>query len=436
MTKMGRRHDGFGCGTSDHWQRRTLLKAAGLSGLAWLTPVARALAQQDQLAQRRGRPAQSVILLWMSGGPSQLETFDPHAGKSIGGDATAIKTKTPGIELAGGLARLAEQMDEVSLVRNVVSREGDHERAAYNVKTGFRPDPTLEHPSLGAVLCHQLPVGQVEIPRHISILPDQWHGQGGHLGAEFDAFRVPATGKGPMNVTKTVDADRFDQRLSDLSFVDQQFAARRRGGPSASRPNRSLVSRAVEMMTSDQLKAFDLSAEPVTTRADFGGSDFGDACLTALRLIEEGVRCVEVTLDGWDTHINNHELQSRLVSQLDPAFAALIKHLKLRDRLQDTIVVCGGEFGRTPNLNPAAGRDHWPHGFSLALAGGNLRRGFALGETDPEGGKVAYDDGTPIENVHATLLSALNINPTIELDTPVGRPIKLSEGTTIRELLG
>lgn len=144
---------------------------------------------------------------------------------------------------------------------------------------------------------------------------------------------------------------------------------------------------------------------------------------------------MEVTLDGWDTHFNNHELQNRLVGQLDPAFAALLQHLKLRDRLRDTIVVCGGEFGRTPSINPAGGRDHWPHGFSIALAGGRLRGGAVIGSTDPEGSKVPFGQGTPIENVHATVLSALGIEPSIELDTPVGRPIKLSEGQPLNELL-
>ncbi len=377
-----------------------------------------------------------MILLWLSGGPSQLESFDPHSGKLIGGESKAIATNVPGIQLAHGLPQLAQHMSDIAIVRNVVSREGDHERAAYNVKTGYRPDPTLVHPALGAVLCHQLPVAGVEIPRHISILPDQWPARGGYLGQQFDAFRVAATGQGPANISPPIADERFEQRMIDLKFVEQGFARSRRPDLESQHTlHQTSVNRAVEMMTSDQLNAFDISMEPQATRAEFGGSEFGDACLTALRLIEVGVRCVEVTLDGWDTHFNNHELQNRLVGQLDPAFAALLQHLKLRDRLRDTIVVCGGEFGRTPSINPAGGRDHWPHGFSIALAGGRLRGGAVIGSTDPEGSKVPFGQGTPIENVHATVLSALGIEPSIELDTPVGRPIKLSEGQPLNELL-
>src|SRR5688572_23129314 len=139
------------CGSADHFHRRTLLKAAGASGLLWLSPVAEALAQQAAAAPR-GAHAKSVIVLWLQGGPSQLETFDPHPGTKIGGDAKAIKTAAKGIEIADTLPLLAEQMDSISLVRSLVSKEGDHERATYNVKTGFRPDPTLVHPSLGAIV--------------------------------------------------------------------------------------------------------------------------------------------------------------------------------------------------------------------------------------------------------------------------------------------
>ena len=424
------------CGTPSHVHRRTLLKAAGLSGLAWLTPVARALAQTNSAVARGGRPAQSVILLWLSGGPSQLETFDPHAGRLIAAGTAAVSTDVPEIELAAGMPQLAERMSDVALVRNVVSREGDHERAVYNVKTGYRPDPTLEHPALGAIVCHQLPTGPAEIPRHISILPDQWHGRGGYLGPEYDAFRVTSTGRGPANITRRIDEQRFQQRLDDLKFVERQFATDRVARQDGNALHLATVDRAVQMMTSEQLKAFDVADEPQSVRDEFGSSEFGDAALAALRLIEVGVRCVEVTLGGWDSHFNNHEIQGRLVGQLDPALAALLKHLKQRDRLQDTIVICGGEFGRTPNINPAGGRDHWPHGFSIALAGGRLRGGVAIGETDPAGQRLKYEDGTPIADIHATVLAALGIAPELELDTPVGRPIKLSEGTPIRQLLG
>ncbi len=149
--------------------RRRLLGAATIAGLGWLTPVAEVLARRAERIPRE--PAQSVILLWLAGGPSQLETFDPHPGATISGGTRAIDTTLPGIQLAAGFEQVAEEMDEISLVRSLVSKEGDHERGTYLVKTGYRPDPTLVHPSIGAICCHQLPVGRVEIPRHVSILP-------------------------------------------------------------------------------------------------------------------------------------------------------------------------------------------------------------------------------------------------------------------------
>jgi len=159
------------CGSPSHFTRRTLLQLAGASGIAWLTPVAHLLARAEE--RDKGRtPAKSVILLWLAGGPSQLESFDPHPGHDIAGGTTAIDTAAPGVRLAAGLERLTEQMDSVSIVRSVVSKEGDHERAFYNIKSGFRQAPTIVHPSIGAVVCHQLPQGDTEIPRHVSILPN------------------------------------------------------------------------------------------------------------------------------------------------------------------------------------------------------------------------------------------------------------------------
>ena len=190
------------------------------------------------------------------------------------------------------------------------------------------------------------------------------------------------------------------------------------------------------MMSSEQLKAFDVSQEPESVRKEYGDSPFGRGCLAARRLIEVGVRCVEVTLDGWDTHVANHEVHRSKVKILDPAFAALLRDLKQRKLLERTIVVCCGEFGRTPKINLGAGRDHWPTGFSLALAGGSIRGGMVLGETDPEGVKDP-DKPTQVEDVHATVLAALGLNPAKENVAPAtSRPIKLSPGKPIRELLG
>src|SRR5262245_39047360 len=383
--------------------RRHFLAAAGAS-LAWLTPLGTVLARTAEKEKSR---AKSVIVLWMGGGPSQLETFDPKPGTNIAAGTKAIATAANGVRLAPGLDQLADQMQHIALVRSLWSKEGDHERGTYTLKTGYRPDPTVIHPSLGAIVCHDTPNEGVDIPRHVSIMPGQWPARGGMLGAEYDAFKVFDPANKVPDVTSHVPKERFEQRLEDLKVVEEAFA-KGRGKRVEATGHKETMERARKMMSSDQLKAFDVSQESSAIRKEYGNTPFGRGCLAARRLIEVGVRCVEVTLEGWDSHANNHEICTRLKGELDPAFAALIRDLKNRDELKDTVILCVGEFGRTPQLNPLSGRDHWPHSFSAALAGGGIRGGVVVGESDPSGGKEPKDK-QPVANLHATVLAALGI---------------------------
>ena len=418
------------CHSPEHYSRRSALKFLGLSGLAWLTPLGEIIARADETTRT---PAKSLILLWLDGGPSQLETFDPHPGSAIAGGTTAIDTAAPGIQLAAGFERTAAQMASISLVRSLVSKEGDHERATYHLKTGFRPTPTVIHPALGAILCDQLPEDRAEIPRHVSILPGRWPGRGGFLGAALDAFKI-GDPKGPLpDMRSLVDEDRAALRVGDLEILEQSFAQGRESTHETTR-HVETVAAALRMMQSSQLKAFDLEEEPSAVRARYGDTPFGRGCLAARRLVEVGVRCVEVTLSGWDSHIDNHGVHRRLVQTLDPAFASLVEDLRERDMLGSTAVVCLGEFGRTPRINRFDGRDHWPHGFSAALAGGGLRGGQVIGSTDPEGSREVKDAKT-ISDVYATVLTGLGLDPEIEQITPAARPVRLSEGAVIQELL-
>lgn len=430
--------DASSCGNRTHFSRRTLL---GVGGASWLGLVARSLTQAEERKAPRD-PARSIIVLWLQGGPSQLETFDPHPGTKIAAGTGAISTAAKGIQLAEGLEQLAAQMNDVSLVRSVVSKEGDHERATYYVKTGFRPDPTLVHPSIGAVLCHEVS-DQLEIPRHISILPGQWPARGGYLGDQYDAFKIGDPRSGIPDMNARVPTARAERRVKDLmSVVEPEFArGRLRKLDSGKTNHRASTQAALRMMSSDQLEAFNVTNAPRSQLSRYGDSEFGRGCLAALRLIEVGVRCVEVTLNGWDSHLDNHTIQADRVRQLDPAFAALIADLRQRDMLRHTVVLCGGEFGRTPYLNPAGGRDHWPHGFSLALAGGGIQGGQVVGETSPEPttDKAKLDDNITsphaVADVHATVLHTLGIDFQQELLTPIGRPMPISRGKVIEELL-
>jgi uncharacterized protein (DUF1501 family) len=426
------------CGSPVHFTRRSMV---GLSGMAWLTPLAERLARAAE-QEPRGKPAKSLIVLWMSGGPSQLETFDPHPGTKIAHESTrAIKTAAKEIEIADNLPLVAEQMESISLVRSLVSKEGDHERASHNVKTGFRPDPTLVHPSLGAIICHQL-ADNVEIPRHVSILPDQYPARGGYLGDQYDAFKTFDPVESIPDVTPRVSDARAAKRLNDLtSVVETSFARGRIKDLDQRTMHAASIEAARRMMSSEQLKAFDVRSAPESLKKQFGETPFGRACLAAIQLIEVGVRCVEVTLGGWDTHINNEELVRGRCEILDPAFAALIQELKARNLFDSTIVLWTGEFGRTPKINGPGGRDHWPHGFTAALAGGGIAGGRVVGATSPEPDEKASDkiqfvrDPRNVEDLHATILHALGIDYRREITTPIGRPMALSKGTVIRELI-
>jgi Protein of unknown function (DUF1501) len=412
--------------------RRGFLRTATLAGATWMTPVGQWLARADMKPATRGK-AKSVIMLWMQGGASQLETFDPHAGTKIGGDTRAIKTAVKGVEIASGLDRVAEQMNSVSVIRSVMSKEGDHERGTYTLKTGFRPDPTVIHPSLGAIACHELPSNDTEIPRHVSILSSQWPARGGFIGDKYDAFLTddPA---GPVPDTKSyLTADREKKRLESLDIVERNFARGRQKRVDGTL-HRDTIQGALKMMSSEQLKAFDVSFEPATTRKLYGDTPFGRGCLAARRLVEVGVRCIEVTLAGWDTHANNHKFCQDNLTILDPAYAALLKDLKDRNLLDSTIVMWAGEFGRTPIINPAGGRDHWPNGFSVAISGGGIRGGQVIGETDPEG-KKEPSNPVKVGDLHATVLTALGIDHKKLSETPIGRTVKFAEGDPIPQLL-
>ena len=294
----------------------------------------------------------------------------------------------------------------------------------------------MVHPSLGSIICHQLPVEAVEIPRHVSILPDEWPARGGYLGAEYDAFQIGDPGERIPDVTSRVDKARLNKRLSHLDIVEKAFLKGRDPQlDTAHTRHRATIEDALRMMDSDQIKAFDVNLATKAERNAYGDTDFGRGCLAARRLIETGVRCVEVTLKGWDSHVNNQETQSKRVATLAPALAALIGDLKERELLENTIVLCGGEFGRTPKLNPLEGRDHWPHGFSFLIGGGGIEGGKVIGATDPEGNSKTPTDPIRVQDLHATIHQCLGIDSEKEIITPVGRPIFLSEGNVIRELL-
>ncbi|MCU0706837.1 MAG: DUF1501 domain-containing protein [Pirellula sp.] len=425
------------------WMQQSIAGGCLLQA-GFLTQVAESIARAKETSSKSrsaGKRPKAMILLWMQGGPSQLETFDPHPGTVIGGEAKAISTSLPELSIADTLPQTAELMHHATLVRSMVSKEGDHERATYNMKTGWRPDPTLVHPSIGAVLCHQTQ-SNIEIPRHISILAGEWSSRGGFLGSTYDAFRL-GDPKDPLpNLKSYVAKDVLQQRIGDLEQIESRF---RRGRMKDLDRNKTLQSisteRATVMMASEQIQAFEIERESQSVQQSFGDTPFGRGCLAAVRLVEQGVTCVEIELSGWDTHVENHTLQSGRCKILDAALHGLVQLLLERDLLDSTVVMCGGEFGRTPKINIADGRDHWPTGFSTVLFGGPFRQGYVHGETTSElieEGKEPLQgvkDPVRVEDLHATLLHGFGINFAEEIQTPIGRPLARSQGSIIEALM-
>lgn len=361
-----------------------------------------------------------------------METWDPHPNGPVGGPTRAIATTVPDLKIAEHFPLMADRMHHLSLVRSLVSKEGDHARASHYVRTGYRPDATVTHPSLGSIVSRELPNDQLEIPQFISIGYSERRSRGGYLGGRFDAFHVSDPDANRAAVGKREERDR--RRIKNLDVVTNAFAKGREAAFERTLYRESLDA-AVRMMTSEQLKAFDIESEPQAVRASYGNSQVGRACLIARRLIEEGVRVVEVNQLNYDTHEDNFNKHRTLAGDLDPAVSSLVRDLADRDLLESTALLCLGEFGRTPRINAKDGRDHWPSGFSCLLGGAGLARGVVIGATDPAGSRKEPEVPIHIPDLYATVLHTLGIDFAHQVITPIGRPMRLSDGRPIEQLL-
>jgi len=375
----------------------------------------------------------ACILLWMNGGPSHIDTFDPKPGTKSGGEFKAIDTRIKGVKFAEPLPLVAQQADKLAVIRSVTTKEGNHDRAGYLMHTGYAPSTTLQHPSLGAWVSHELGSETAELPNFVSIRGPSVGA--GFLGVQHGPFSIQRPSEGVRNLppAKDVDQARFSRRLEALAALQDNFRSTT-GRPEIAAHD-VVYQKAVRLMRSPLAKAFEIKDEPTDVLRRYGDSDFGRGCLMARRLVESGVTFIEVTLDGWDTHIDNFSGVRNLCKDLDPGMSALLSDLAERKMLSDTLVIWLGEFGRTPTINARSGRDHHPIAWSAVLAGGGSRGGIAHGSTDDEGAKVASNPVT-VPDLFATFATLLGIDPKREEMSPVGRPIAVSDGgTPIRALI-
>jgi uncharacterized protein (DUF1501 family) len=425
---------------ADHLSRRGLMRGAVGVGLAagtssgWL----RALA-----AGAPKKPAKSVIVLWLNGGPATIDMWDLKPRHANGGPFKEIETAAPGLKIGEHLPKLAKLGKELAVVRSMATKEGDHGRAGYLLRTGYVPLPAIRYPAAGAVLAKELGTEGTDLPNFVSVAPARYATSigGGFLGPNHDPLVVgdlaaPQDGLTVPDLARAANVSdaAHRARLELLAGAEAKFATDRAAPVAESA--RAAADRAARLMRPEAAAAFDLTKEKDATRDAYGRGLFGQGCLLARRLVERGVPFVEVTLDGWDTHQQNFARVKELCGTLDAAFAALLTDLKDRGLLAHTLVVCQGEFGRTPKINGNTGRDHWPASWAVALAGGGLKTGQAVGKTSADGTSVeGAAHGVP--DLIATVAQAVGVDPKKQNMSNVGRPIRVADpdAQPIKELL-
>lgn len=380
----------------------------------------------------KNRKADSVILLWMGGGMSHLDTLDPKPGTPTGGPFAAISTAVKDIRISEKLPRLAKEFKDLSLIRSLTSKEGSHERATYMMHTGYMPISSFQHSTLGSVTWKMLGQKNPDLPAYISIGRETW--PAGFLGSNYAGFQIENPDRPAQNLEYhgSVDDKHFQARLKLLNEFDRKFAAEHRGAE-VIEAYANHYKAAYKLMKSRSVAAFDLSGEPAPIRQRYGETYFGQGCLLARRLVQAGVRFIEVSFGGWDTHQQNFDRVAELSATLDQSVSALVADLRAKSLLERTLVVLASEFGRTPEINGNEGRDHWPRVWSAMLAGGGITGGRVHGESTPGGHEVAKDP-VQIGQLHATVCKALGIDPTAQNTAPDGRPIRIVQDINLHPI--
>ncbi len=413
--------------------RRDFLRVAAAAGAAaGMISWTDAIVMSAEDMRKRGM---ACILLWMSGGPSQFETFSPKPGHENGGETKAISTSVNGIQIADSLSKCAGTMQDLAIVRSMTSKEGSHPRATFLLHHGYLPIGGVKFPTLGSQVAQQIGTPNLDIPSFVRIGGRGTDAGGaGFLGVDYDPFILQNPEAKPENTQLATRADRYTRRLDMLKEVEANFGAVE--GVDLVSDHQKLIGKSSSMIRSPRMAAFDLSKEPEKMRDAYGRTKFGAGCLLARRLVEAGVTFVEVNQTGWDTHDDNFKRTANNNSTIDQPMAQLVTDLKQRGMLDRTLVIWMGEFGRTPRINARSGRDHYPRAFNVVVAGGGIRGGQVVGETDAGGVEVTARPVT-VSDLFRTIYTTLGIDADYENMSRTGRPIKLVDGgKVIRELLG
>ena len=413
--------------------RRSLLQTASLSGLSFLSS---SIWSSLFAAQAGSAKAKSCILIFLEGGPSQIDTFDPKPGASTAGSFEAIDTKLTGVKFAQHVPKLAAIADRLAIVRTLTSVEGDHERAQSLMHSGYRPNPRMQYPALGCTVAWQQTVPEIDAPPFVSIGRKF---ETSILGPQFGPFVIEDIGNPAPSLAfpEGFSDSRMKRRLGALESFNSKFDTRFQS--LVGNDLTQLTRRADRMRNSPVFQPYDPAAlEPeMFERYGSGVNDgfLARACLTARRLVESGVKFIEIQYGGWDTHNDNFNQVQNLSGSLDAGLSTLIEDLQERGLLDQTLVVCVGEFGRTPKINGDNGRDHFPDLFSALLAGGGVKVGQVLGESSEDGTEIK-NRPVSVADFHATLFTALGLDVSKDYFAPDGRLLRLTDsGQPLLELL-
>ena len=427
---------------ADEFSRRRFMEttAKSLLGVGALGIASRPGTANAALGPNLGLPlrenaAKHIIYLYMSGGMTHLDTFDTKPGHANQGQTKTINTNVDGIRISEYLPMLAKHTDKLAIIRSMTSTAGAHFQGNYLMHTSYEARNTIRHPGLGAWALKYNGRINKNLPGSVFVGGDsRINGGGGFFEPEFEPLTISDPKSGLRNSKRRrVTEETFDHRLDLAKKFDADF--HKRYDVKQVRAYSQMYDDAVKIMTSKDLEAFDLSKEDEATRERYGSDPFGQGCLLARHLIEHDVRAVEVSLGGWDMHNNVFVTAPDKCAILDKAYAALLDDLDKRGKLKDTIVVLTTEFGRTPDINQNAGRDHYPKAFSSVLAGGGVKGGVAYGKTD-KGGAEVEENPVKIQDFNATVAHALGLPLDQVLYSPSKRPFTVThKGKPVLDLL-
>jgi uncharacterized protein (DUF1501 family) len=397
------------CGSAEHGlDRRGFLGAATGGALAASMTVLNVL-KDPVLANEIKRQEKRVILLWLAGGASQLETWDPKPGRPTGGPFRAIDTNVPGIRISELMPKLAQRQQHTAIIRSLNTKNADHGGGTELMETGRPKEPGVNYPDLGAILARELGRDDSPVPDYVSMYTStegRHKGGSGFLGARYAPMFLDK-GLAPENIQRLDSITDLDhqQRLELRNLLSTRFARARES--SAIGSHNSAYGRVRGLMASEKL--FDLEQESAAMRAKYGPTQFAEQVLVGRRLIEAGVPFVKVARAWWDSHGQNFETHLELVTELDHVMSTLLDDLADRGLLEKTLVITLGEFGRTPQINPSLGRDHFANAWSASLSGCGIKGGTVFGKTDDDGNKVV-DGEVGAEALFATIFNALGID--------------------------